>query len=103
VYDLHDRLSRKRCVSPSPLPSLPSRKLFGSSVADDFVQQRSNSLQAYFQSLCALPLITLDDDFCAFLKIVAPMAATATPLQRAKAVLTKVTYKRVVWFVMCDM
>ena len=46
VYDLHSRLEKKRFVSPKPLPALPARKLFGSSVSDDFVQQRSNSLQA---------------------------------------------------------
>jgi hypothetical protein len=47
VYDLHARLAKKAFVSTLPLPVLPSRKLFGSSVSDDFVQQRSNSLQAY--------------------------------------------------------
>ncbi len=46
VYDLHSRLEKKRFVSTAPLPMLPSRRLFGSSVGDDFVQQRSNSLQA---------------------------------------------------------
>lgn len=46
VYDLHSRLEKKRFVSTAPLPALPSRKLFGSSVSDDFVQQRSNNLQA---------------------------------------------------------
>ncbi len=46
VYDLHSRLEKKRFVSPKQLPALPARKLFGSSVSDDFVQQRSNSLQA---------------------------------------------------------
>jgi hypothetical protein len=50
VYDLHARLEKKRFVSSSPLPQLPSRKLFGSSVSDDFVQQRSNSLQS-----CVIP------------------------------------------------
>jgi hypothetical protein len=50
VYDLHARLEKKSFVSHAPLPQLPSRKLFGSSVSDDFVQQRSNSLQAYVPS-----------------------------------------------------
>jgi hypothetical protein len=126
VYDLHARLLKKAFVSTAPLPKLPSRKLFGSSVSDDFVQQRSNSLQAYaapsppyrpflktlnlfrssrcaplyhslarsyFQSLCALPLITLDTDVCTFLNIVPPLAHGAQPVATAHAVLTKVNPK----------
>ena len=85
-------------MSAPPLPPPPFLRPPTSAL-----HQVSDTPYSYFQTLCSLPLITLDADFCNFLKIAPPLAEQAPPVVRARAVLAKVA--RVMcpgWRVTCD-